>query len=416
MDAFMMPPQGGMVGELPPGMIPPEAVAQPVPMMPPPQGVPLPPPQTAPAPAPAPAVPAPVMAAATAPAAEYSRILQEEGGHGDTPTGEGFFDKLRMDPKMSQAMLMMGARMMQGNKHNQDDMGMLGDAMMAAATAHNMLSYNEKHDAQKDAEFALKTKGENARIAGMEQEQSQKAELFPNTKKKLEQDLANAQTDAERKRAEVRIKQFESDPERMAKREGLENQRIADQSTASRAAAGASSAAAGNSRSVAEERKQELDWKKTIADPKASEADKKLARDGLQAGQVGRGAGAASAGVQNRQDLYKFYEGITPNATVAELNQKVLDHETTAKKKEVGAELSEFAYKHGFDITKEEGLAEARKRFDQVYGVKAAAPAGKPAAASAGMPPVESRVAGKTTFVNPQGVTLVWDGSKWGTK
>lgn len=167
---FMMPPQG-VQGELPPGM-PPGAVATPVPMIPPPQAMPLPPQGQAPAPDP--------MAAA------LPQVMQEEGAQANSPDGMGFFDKLRTDPKMSQAMMMVGLRMMQGQKPGQDAMGMVGDAMMAGATAHNMLKFNEGEQSRRDAEFGLKKEEAGVRMdqtrtstARTQQDMDFKAQLQP---------------------------------------------------------------------------------------------------------------------------------------------------------------------------------------------------------------------------------------------
>lgn len=385
MQDFMMPAQPGVAGELPP-WIPQQPVG------------------VAPAPVAQAASPAPL---AIAPARDYQQLLMDEGATGDTPGGMGFFDKIRSDPKMAQAMLMAGTRMMQGNKAGQDDLGMLGEAMMAGATAHNMLSYNEKQNALKQQELDMKQRESVARLGQLEQETKFKAELQPMEVEKARELIAKYKTENKSAEAKALGDAIRNDPE-------MVRRTLDDQHNVSRANVNQSNSASASSGALAAERKQELAWKRIVADPKATEEQKQAAREGLQAGQVSGRGSSVSAGVQNRADLYKYYEGMNPGMSVAELNQKVLNHETTAKRRDVGVELSDFAYKHGFDITKAEGLAEARKTFDQVFGTTNAGNAADTGARV--MPPVESRVAGKTTFVNPNGVMLVWDGSKWSPK
>jgi hypothetical protein len=251
-------------------------------------------------------------------------IIMEEGAQGDTPTGMGFFDKIRSDPKMTQAMLMMGTRMMQGNKPGQDDMGMIGEAMMAGATAHNMLSYNEKQNALKQQELDMRKAESGARVNQLTQDTQQKAELFPNTKRKLEQDLANAQTDAEKKKAEARIKEFEADPERMAKREGLENSRISAQTNASNASAGASSAAAESSRAGTSDKKEAAKMRQWAVS--GTPEQKQQARDYFAVDDQ------ASAGTQAKENQLKsLIKQANPAMTDQQVSAATLEHMGTQK-------------------------------------------------------------------------------------
>ena len=346
MNDFMMPVQPGVAGELPPGI--------------PQQPVGVVPPQVQ-----APVAQVPV----AAPAGDYQQLMLDEGANGDTPHGMGFFDKIRSDPKMTQAMLMMGTRMMQGNKPGQDDMGMIGEAMMAGATAHNMLSWNEKQDAQKAKEFELKSKGENARIAGMEQETRQKAELFPNTKKKLELDLQNAQTDGERKKAEARIKEFEADPARMAEREGLETQRIQAQTTASNASAGASSAAAESSRATTSDKKRSAEMKEWAVS--GTDEQKKQARDYFTVDDP-----AARATTVKQDQIRTLIKEANPQMTDQEVATATLEHMGTQKGERIIALKS--IIDNGDDTARAAALEEMQGIV--MKNKKGAAPAAAPAA------------------------------------
>lgn len=347
MEDYMMPVQAGMAGELPPGI-----PQQPVGVVPPAQA-------QAPAPAPAPA-----------PALNMQDIIMQEGAQGDTQHGMGFFDKIRSDPKMTQAMLMMGTRMMQGNKPGQDGMGMLGEAMMAGATAHNMLSWNEQEQERKQQELGMRQRESSARVGQMEQETSQKAELFPNTKKKLEQDLANAATDAERKKAEARMKAFEADPERMAKREGLENSRISAQTNASNASAGASSAAAESSRAGTTDKKKAAEMRQWAVS--GTPEQKQQARDYFAVDDQ------ASAGTQAKENQIKtLIKQANPEMTDQEVAAATLEHMGTQKGERI------IALKSIIDNGSDEKRAAALEEMQGIV-LKGKKPAATSAAAPAG--------------------------------
>lgn len=271
MQDFMMPVQPGMAGELPPG-IPQQPVGV----------VPAPVTQAAPT-APLAAVsPAP---SAVTPAGDYQQLLMDEGANGDTPGGMGFFDKIRSDPKMAQAMLMAGTRMMQGNKAGQDDLGMLGDAMMAGATAHNMLSYNEKQNALKQQELDMKQRESAARLGQLEQETKFKEELQPMEVAKARELIAKYKTENKSAEAKALGDAIRNDPE-------MVRRTLDDQHNVSRANVNQSNAASASSGALAADRKQELAWKRTIADPKASAEARAAAESGLSAGRAGGSSGS----------------------------------------------------------------------------------------------------------------------------
>lgn len=266
---FMMPPQGG-VGELPPGM-PPAAVATPVPMMPPPQAMPLP---QAQAPAPDP------MAAA------LPQVMQEEGAQANSPDGMGFFDKLRTDPKMSQAMLMVGLRMMQGQKPGQDAMGMVGDAMMAGAVSHNMLKYNEGEQQRKDAEFGLKKEEAGVRMDSTrastvrtQQDTDFKAQLQPEELAKAKELVLKYKNEDQLDKLKMVKEKLVNDPEYVRKMLAADL-KVKD----GQAASGFASAGAANA--LTADRKQDTKLQATLADPKASAEDKALAEKALRKGQT----------------------------------------------------------------------------------------------------------------------------------
>ena len=274
---FMMPPQG-VQGELPPGM-PPEAVATPVPMIPPPQAMPLPPQGQAPAPDP--------MAAA------LPQVMQEEGAQANSPDGMGFFDKLRTDPKMSQAMMMVGLRMMQGQKPGQDAMGMVGDAMMAGAAAHNMLKFNEGEQSRRDAEFGLKKEEAGVRMdqartstARTQQDMDFKAQLQPDELAKAKELVLKYKQENQLDKLKMVGEGIRNDPENVRKLIAADL-KVKD----GQAAQSYSGVAANNA--LTADRKQDTKLQATLADPKASAEDKALAEKALRKGQT-YGAGKLS--------------------------------------------------------------------------------------------------------------------------
>jgi hypothetical protein len=264
---FMMPPQGG-VGELPPGM-PPAAVATPVPMMPPPQAMPLPQAQA----------PDPMAAA-------LPQVMQEEGAQANSPDGMGFFDKLRTDPKMSQAMMMVGLRMMQGQKPGQDAMGMVGDAMMAGAVSHNMLKYNEGEQQRKEAEFGLKKEEAGVRMDSTrastvrtQQDTDFKAQLQP-------EELAKAKELVLKYKNENRLDELKLVKEKLVSDPEYVRKMLAADLDVKRGNAAQSYAGAGASNALTADREQDTKLQATLADPKASAEDKALAEKALRKGQT----------------------------------------------------------------------------------------------------------------------------------
>jgi hypothetical protein len=169
----------------------------------------------------------------------------------DSQDKGGFFEKVRSDPAFSQAMLMMGSRLMQGMKPGQDEYGMMGDAAMIGMTAHNMAQANartnkiqddrisrevETHDAQMEAS--------QANTAATKQQTEQRAELFPETKAKLAQEVLNLRSQGRLNDAQALIAEFKSDPKRLSQMWDLD---IADK----RASTNAHNASAANSNAQA---------------------------------------------------------------------------------------------------------------------------------------------------------------------
>lgn len=353
MEQFMMPVGPTPAGELPPGMFPPPAVASPVPMMLPPQEQLLPP------------------AADAQLAAAVPQVLQEEGATGPSSSGMGFFDKLRTDPNLSQAMMMVGLRMMQGQKPGQDAAGMLGDAMMAGAVAHNMLSYNAQEAQRKDAELGMRKDESAARIAASNastaastQAAEFKAQLQPDEIKKAKLAVAHLKTLGEAEQAKALGDAIRNDPE-------LVRRQLDDASRQSRAAASASGATAGAASANAESTRQETKLRGVLADPKATAEEKAAATKALQKGASPYGSKMSDLDAR-ASALRKAY----PELTEAEAYARAYEDSGDKKGQDFEAlkALSQSADSKTAAWAEGELLKEAQK--------KSAKPGGQPAASS----------------------------------
>lgn len=300
MEQFMMPPGGPQPGEVPPAVVP--AQQQDVMLQPQMQQ------QVA-----------------------QQGLLQEEGANGKSPSGDGFFDKLRTDPKLAQSMLMVGLRMMQGQKPGQDAIGMVGDAMMAGAAAHNMLKYNEGENARKDAELGLKTQESNARVAqanantaATQQQTQQSAAQFPNMQAKLAQEVKNLRAQGQTAAANALIQEAkagniktELDLENAARRANI------NQSNAS--AASSMSTVRANEQ-LTQGRILENEARVTLMDKNATEADRESSTRVLNHGKSDKTV------VKSQQNALKeLIKEANPDWTPAQVAQEALNMGQTAK-------------------------------------------------------------------------------------
>lgn len=300
MEQFMMPPGGPVPGEIPPGVVQgqqPDVMVQPQ---------------------------------AQEQIAKQG-LLQDEGAQGPSKGGDGFFDKLRTDPKMAQSMLMVGLRMMQGQRPGQDAMGMVGDAMMAGAAAHNMLKYNEAEGARKDQELGLKTQESNARVAqanastaATTQQTQQQGELFPNMKEKLAVEVKNLRTQG--KSAEAMALIQEAKAGNIKTELDLQNAAQRANIGQSNAAAGASAASARASDAMTQGRVWENEARATLMDKNSTPQDQEAATRVLNNGKTDKTHANAQANAM--RDLVKV---ANPDWTDAQVAQEVLSMTQSAK-------------------------------------------------------------------------------------
>jgi hypothetical protein len=128
----------------------------------------------------------------------------------------GFFEKLRTDPNLAQSVMMMGLNMMQGPRDGENFLGLAGRSGMLATQAKQFLDQSSVDQQRQAAESQSLIKSRDTQTASTQQQIDQRAQEFPQTLRKLQLDIDNATTDGQRKRAEAKMKEFESDPARMA--------------------------------------------------------------------------------------------------------------------------------------------------------------------------------------------------------
>lgn len=300
MEQFMMPPGGPQPGEVPPAVV---AAPQPDVMLQP----------------------------QVQEQVAKQGLLQDEGAQGPSQAGDGFFDKLRTDPKMAQSMLMVGLRMMQGQRPGQDTMGMIGDAMMAGAAAHNMLKYNEGENARKDTELGLKVQESGARVAqanattaSMQQATQQSAAQFPNMQAKLAQEVKNLRTQGKTAEAEALIKEAKAG--NIKTELDLANAAQRANISQSNAAAGASAAQARYADQGTQGRILENDARLTLVDRNATPEDQEGATRVLNNGKSDKTV------VRSQQNALKeLIKEANPDWTPAQVAQEALNMGQTAK-------------------------------------------------------------------------------------
>jgi hypothetical protein len=102
----------------------------------------------------------------------------EAGGqNGISSASFPFLEKLKKDPHITQSLLMMGIRMMQGEQRGQNGLGLLGDALAVGAATYEGARTKKKQEVQGDIVFAegRQTHGQNMKKGELSIEQAQGA-------------------------------------------------------------------------------------------------------------------------------------------------------------------------------------------------------------------------------------------------
>jgi len=170
----------------------------------------------------------------------------------------GFLEKLRTNPALSQAALMMGARMMMGPKPGQDALGVLGESMMIGNHTFTMGKQNEVENEQAAARTGSEVKRNEAVTRRTELQTAQDEAAFPGLLEKTKAEIARLEAAGQYEKARAIGEIYDNQPERLATMFGLKVDAAKANIAQSRAAAGASGAAANNSNAHAERVRDEM--------------------------------------------------------------------------------------------------------------------------------------------------------------
>lgn len=351
--------QGGVQPSQAPGIpqVPPGVLATPAAT--PPQEMLLPPPEAPAAPAPAPS----------------------------------FLENMRTNPGISQAMLMMGARLMQGPRHGQDELGALGDAAMIGLTAHQMLKQNQHDQGIAEQEQLRKANLANAQIGEIKQ-----------------------RTDEAKGEQPLKLQQFKLKIDALSRMDDLEKAQQGYKKLKANFFDAYANSTSGNIEQIwlqelqnpALEAAGKLRLQESQIRAHDSQAGENTARAGLITAQTenpekyaSSGKGGSSAAVLNRRDVEANLRVENPNASDAEIKRMVREQETTLKAKDTHSALVDYAGKMGLDPSNPKDLEKIHKGHAALAamagkegGVGSPAPTAAPAA-PAPLPPKKDLIVGQ---------------------
>jgi len=344
------------------------------------------------APAPAPQMSTPMEAPTQTPLApEQQQVMQQEGISG-AGGGAGFFDKLRSDPALHQAMLMMGARLMQGPKQGQNELGVLGDATAVAAQVHNMLQTNERTMQTDEAKADALINRENAGADAVRSREKRENELHPDFKAKLNAEVIRLRNEGEKEAALALIAKAKSDPKYVEKMLGLDLQVKRSQVDENKAQAANAYASADSHRARAAQTRDET------ANPEK-----------YRGGKGGENPGTVAKSLAAWKQHYTS-QGMAPEEAAKAAEQAVRKE----KGKDSAKEFLKFATDAGYDLTKPAEYEASRKAFLQAQtDFSGEAKAGGTGEAPAA-PPEGQRVHGQTYVIGGKARKWFNDGKQKG--
>lgn len=318
-------------------------------------------------------------------APEQAQVMQQEGISGNG-SGQGFFDKLRSDPALHQAMLMMGARLMQGPKPGQNELGVLGDATAVAAQVHNMMATNERTMQTDEAKAGALINRENAGTKAVEGRNVRDEQMHPLLMQKTREEINQAAQAGDLARVKYLREAFLNDPKQLEKEFGLKMGVLQSQVNENNAQAGA---AAANARFTGE--------RATAAHKLNQEGSPDAVLHGTKSGAAGAKAKFA--------ELETYVKAAHPDWAKEQVAQAILDMQTGKK---------------GEDLETLRIMADSDNKEHRTYALdKIAAKAGyKPGGAAAGTvgeaPEESKRIHGKTYTINGKQMEWFNDGKKKG--
>jgi hypothetical protein len=297
------------------------------------------------------------------------------------PDAPDFFTKLRTDPAMTQAMLMMGARLMQGPRNGQDELGALGDAAMIGLTAHNFSKENERQAGIQNQELDLKKAESGAKVAASQantahtvQKTGQEKELFPEEQKKIAAEIKRLRSAGDKEGALALQAQWKADPKRMAEEWNADLGRTRAQTNASNASAANANASA------------------SYQGARAAAAGELLA-SGEAAAVLHGTRGGAGAAKEKLAEIKTYLKAAHPEMTDQQIAQEVIGMQTGKKGEgvEMLVKLQDSEDKNIRKWASQQLAAMAGYKEGGVAPVQA----GAPAPARAALPPKEKLVTGQ---------------------
>jgi hypothetical protein len=271
---------------------------------------------------------------------------------------------------MTQAMLMMGARLMQGPRNGQDELGALGDAAMIGLTAHNFSRENERQAGIQGQELDLKKAESGARVAASQANTAHTVQTteheklsFPETQKKVAAEIKRLQSSGKKEEALALQAEWKADPKRMAEAWNLD---IAKDN----AQINSSNASAENSRASA-----------SYQGARASAAGTLIA-EGRDSEVLHGVKGGASAAKEKLAEIKTYLKAAHPEMTDQQIAQEVISMQTGKKGEgvEMLVKLQDSEDKNIRKWASQQLAAKAGYKEGGVAPVQAGAPARAPAA------------------------------------
>lgn len=271
----------------------------------------------------------------------------------------GFFDRLRTDPALSQAMLMFGARLAQGPKPGQSMVGAFGEASLAAGLTHQMVQTNMRELETKEAESLSRRKMNEAYTSATTSREARENAAAPGELARVQADTKRLLAQGRKEEAMARIEELKSDPKWAGKVMQAELNKL---EAAANASMGTAAAGFANAR--------ESDAKAGLAVAQKNNPEK-FAK-----------AGSEAAAVQTMKYLEESYATIYPDMPPADRKRKAV--EEARKQARITAAIT--AGQNIFDMSTQEGIDKAVQMYNRfeagLYpGTMEAAPTTAPATA-----------------------------------
>ena len=318
---------------------------------------------------------------------QEAAISTPEGWMEEPPKeSKSLFSKAQSDPAFTTAMLMTGARLMQGTRPGQDQIGMLGDAIATGTLAYNFQLQNQNEE-NRSNEIASSQSAQRAAATEAQRESTQQSrEDRPSRVELLKAQVEAARLAGDTAAQESAVKKLKL----IEEAEALKNPALAEERKAQRFYEAAKykrdqalhEAALGQARASTTA---------SISAAGLSSANAELIRaKTADPGRFNQGAGGGpTADMRNFEFMAGKMKAMYPEATEAEIVQKVMDCTKTAKTSSESDAFLKFAMENDYANRSAEEQAQLRDTFQQLRGsatgLGSSAPAPTPATAASAL-------------------------------